>query len=257
MTSLNNGFGANRFPLAEVDSAYSLDPGHETLLRLVETAINSDCGDAWRAIVERLPVTHYTRRDGVFQPVGLAIPFEVTPQEMTQFKASWPILAVYREGEPEFNWLTTEYQTLTQRWSVDYVLGPLTAAHKMTVGKFAISVARCIANVLLHCCHPDYQNGVSQFHGQFAGIQVKTVQGPGVAQSLGEESGAGYYGLTVTVETIERTTYDGYAGADAIDVQSGYVTEGTGTADTLTEIQTDVDIDNETPDSVGDEQPGD
>lgn len=253
MTSLNGGFGATLFPVETVDNAYELDPGHESLLRLLETAINSECGAAWQSIAARLSPQHYTQRDGVYLPVAMALPMEVSPQEMTQVKATWPILAVYREGEPEFSYLTLNHLALTQRWSCDYIIGPLSASHKLTVGKFAVVVARCIANVIHHGYHPDFRNGVAQFFGEFSSVQVKSIQGPGVAQSLGEESGGGYYGLTVTIETMERTVYDGYAGSNMLDVQTGYVAEGESTEEELTEAWIDVDFENETPDNVDDE----
>jgi hypothetical protein len=247
--SMHNGFGATRFPIpGTIDSAYDVDPGQATILGLVEAAINAELGDAWRKMLGELPNTHPLIRGGSTNPVGVASPLEVTPQQMTQWKAAWPVLAAYRQGEPEFSWLSTERRQLKQEWSVDWVIGPLDAGQIIRLGRFTVAVARIVDAVISRGYHPAYKSGARQFFGQFASIETKSVQGPGIAQSLTEESGGGYYGLTVTLESIERDVMDGAAYAGLIDVDNGYVAVGTGTADTLTEIVDSILYENKTPD---------
>lgn len=247
--SMHNGFGATRFPIPDtIESAYDVDPGQATILGLIEAAINAELGDAWLKMLGELPANHPLTRDGSTKPVGTALPFEVIPQHMTQWKARWPVLAAYREGEPEFGWMSTERRQLTQQWSVDWIIGPLDAGQIIRLGRFAVAVARIIDAVISRGYHPAYNGGARQFFGQFANIETKSIQGPGIAQSLTEESGGGYYGLTVTLESVEHDVMDGAAYAGLFDVDNGYVAVGTGTADTLTEIVNSIVYENQTPD---------
>lgn len=245
MTSVYGGFGALRLPAPSVVSATELDPGQEAILGLLECAINSELGEAWRGIVSSLPSTHYLVRAGNALPVQYVSSLELTPQQMTQFRAEWPVLAVYREGEPEFGWLSTQYRKLTQRWSADWIVGPLSAAHINRIGRFAIAVRNTIELAITYGMHPAFAGGHTQFHGQFSEITCVSSQGPGVSRRLTEESGSGYYGLTVEIETVERMVYDGYASAGAVDVDAGYIRPGTATDTPLTEIWIDVEIENE------------
>lgn len=241
MTSFNGGFGSLRFPAPSVDSAAQLDPGHEAIIGLLKTAINSELGNAWTGIVAELDADHYLRRKEL-QPVSWTSDLEATPQQLTQFKTEWPILCVYRQGEPELVWLQNSGQSWKQQWSVDWIVGPLKAAHIHKVGRFAISVARCICRTIDLGYHPNYNHGICCFFGQFVQIDSKGVAGPGIQQSLTEESGSGYYGLTVTLETIEREYEDAVAKVGEINTDTNYVKIGTGTSVPLTEIWVDPDL---------------
>jgi hypothetical protein len=249
MTSLNDGFGSLRFPAPVVDSAADLDPGHDAIVGLLETAINYELGDAWCAIVASLPANHFLKRDNLSTPVGYVSKVEITPQQMTQMKASWPLLSVYRQGEPEFSQFALNgLDVLKQEWSVDYVIGPLHVGHIVKIGAFCVQVARLIKVVLMHGYHPEYLSGARQFIGQFSSIECKSIQGPAVAAAMTDEAGSGYYGMTVQLETIERTVLDGYTDASTFETYTGYVPVGTGTAELMTEVLNDVGFDNETTD---------
>lgn len=241
----HGGFGAVRFPAPAVGSAQDLDPGQIAILELLEAAINAELGTAWCSIVATLRDEAKLRQSR--QPVEFASTMELTPQEMTQVVTAWPLLAVYRQGEPEFDQLTLEYDKLTQQWSVDYVIGPLSAAHKVKIGRFCNSVAKLIWRTLDRGYHSAYKGGARQFLGQFTSIKATGVQGPGVAQSLGEESGSGYYGMTVLVETVEREVYDDVAQEGAFETDTGYVPLGTGTAPPLTAIESTLTLVNDDP----------
>lgn len=242
MPSLHDGFGALRLPAPAVSSAIDLDTGHESILGLLEAAINSELGDAWRQIVANLPADHYlVRAPAAINPVRHTSSLEMTPQQMAQFKAEWPVLAVYREGEPEFFWLTTQYRGLKQKWSVDWVVGPIHAAHTNKIGRFAVSVGRVIVAAITHGYHPDFRSGVRQFAGEFAEIECIGIQGPGRQVSLGEESGSGYYGITITLETTERMFQDGYTDSTTWDVNAGYLGATDGVETPMTEHWMTVD----------------
>lgn len=258
--SIHNGFGATRFPLPTVTTGAELDPGAESLLRLLEAAINADAGDAWRSVLGILPPGHFLSKYEN-KPVGTASRTEVSIQNMAQFVARWPLLAVYREGEPTFEPCTTSFGYLVQNWSVDYIIGPLDPGDQKIIGSLCNPIARLIRTVLHHGYHPAYQNGVRQFMGQFSTIGTKAIQGPNVARDLSTgESGVGYFGMTIVVETRERDVLDGYApivhapGDETPDVipnsfetVTGYVPAGTGTATVIEEIRNTVNYDNKTP----------
>jgi hypothetical protein len=213
MASMYGGFGGLQLPAAAVTSSAVLDPGHEALVGLISTAINSELTSAWRSTIATLGADHFLLRDNCIKPVGYTSTIETTDQQRTQFKAEWPLLSVYREGEPELLYLQNGYQSWKQNWSVDWIIGPLTSPHINKVGRFAIAVARVIMCVIDDGHHPDYQGDVCQFFGQFVVVKTTAIAGPGVQHSMSEDAGSGYYGLTVTLETIERRFDDAVATA--------------------------------------------
>lgn len=238
------GFGGLRFPAPAVVSAADLDPGHTAILGLLEAAINDELGDAWRGIVGGLGSGHYLAQATEIKPVGTPSTFELTPQLMSQFQAQWPVLAVYREGNPKLEWSSTQYRHWIQEWSVDYAIGPLQAAHIPRVGRFVIAVGRLIDNVIVNGYHPAYQNGARQFYGQFASLEPIAITGPGIAQSLTDGEPGGYYGLTVTLRSIERRVETGYANASTFETYTGHVPVGTQTDTTMAEQYLTVTIEN-------------
>ena len=238
------GFGGQRFPADAVTTAVDLDPGHTAIVGLLEAAINDELADAWAAIVGTLPTDHYLRLFSQIRPVGTASTLEMTPQVMTQYQSQWPVLAVYREGAPRLDWVSLQYRGWTQDWSVDYVIGPLKAQHLGKVGRFVIAVARVIENTITNGYHPAYLSGARQFFGQFSSIDPIGVMGPGIAQSLTDSEPGGYYGLTVTLRTLERRVETDYASATTFETITGYVPVGTGTADVMTEQYTTITVEN-------------
>jgi len=203
MSSNYGGFGGTKFPAAQVASASELDPGHKSLLGLLETAINSELGDAWASVLARVRDGNFLKQYVGQKPVGSVCDFEPTEQQRTQFKANFPLLAVYREGEPEL-WYPNQYLHQKQTWAVDWILGPVQADQIPQLGRFAIAVGRVICRAIEYARHLDYQEGVCQFQGEFAHIKPVSVNGPGVQRAAAEDAGSGYYGLTVILETWER-----------------------------------------------------
>ena len=240
MGTLNDGFGSTRLPSPVVTEGADLDPGQSSILGLLEAAINSETGDAWRGLMGTLRADVFLSKaipNATGLPVGHASRIEVTPAQMTQYSSGWPLLAVYRQGEPELTPMTLGgLDTLKQEWSVDYVVGPLKAGHIVKLSPFCVLVSRAIMVAIMHGYHPDFRGGAKQFAGEFSNIRVKSIQGPALAASLSEEQGSGYYGMTVVVETIERTVLDGYADANTFETYTGYVPVGTGTAAPMVEI---------------------
>jgi hypothetical protein len=231
------GFGGLPLPARAVANAANLDPGHEALIGLIETAINSELTATWRAVTAGLEPDHYLLRNNCVKPVGYACAVETTDQQRTQFKAEWPLLSVYREGDPELVYYQNGYQSWKQNWSVDWIVGPLKTPHINKIGRLAIAVGRVICCVIDDGHHPDYHNDECQFFGQFAAVKSTSVVGPGVQHSMTEDAGSGYYGLTVTLETIERRFDDATAGS----YDRYYIGATTPTADVITSIRITTD----------------
>jgi hypothetical protein len=203
MSSNYGGFGGTRLPAAAVLSASELDSGHKSLLGLLETAVNAELGAAWRSVLRRVGDGSFLKQYAGQKPVGTVCDFEPTEQQRTQFKGKFPLLAVYREGEPEL-WYPNQYLHQKQTWAIDWILGPITADQIPQLGKFAIAVSRVICRTIEYARHPDFREDVCQFQGEFAHIKPVGVNGPGVQRALSEDAGSGYYGLTVMIETWER-----------------------------------------------------
>lgn len=248
--SINGGYGALAFPLAltgTTSHAEQLDPGQAAIGGLLKAAINAELGAAWQAICNRLEPGHHLNRVPGRLPVADVTDMEPSPAVLGQKYATWPILAVYREGEPRREPLNLVQRKTIQRWAVDYVIGPLDAGDQARVGKFAQVVGSVINRVIEEGWHPAYQSGRRQFHGQFMRIDVVGQMGPGVARVLGDEKGNGYYGLSILLQTEERTARTvGHASDIANKYYPAFAAAPAGTA--TTGIQIAESYNNKTPD---------
>lgn len=246
MTRSFDSFGASRFPLASNDGcAVNLDPGLASIVGLICAAVEADCGDAWRKIVSELE-SNSLLADST-GPIGTVITLMPNPQTMTQVKSTWPILAVYREGEPEVGQYSIDYRNLTQRWSVDWIVGPLGPDTQRKIGYFWIKVRDSILNAIIQGNHPAYQDGAYQFRGQFSEIWPVSAAGPAVSDTLTTEKGAGYFGGSIILQTVERMTFQVDAGALETDFDGGaYKTPNDGYGDVATGADVTVDFENKT-----------
>jgi hypothetical protein len=242
-TEIFNGFGCTRFPVdpdlvGDAKTAANLDSGQDSIIGLLEAAINADVGDAWKAIALELPMTHYLKSDELSQslPVNYTTDSEPNPALTTQQRFSWPCLAVWPSGQPESFELTMALPALRQNWSVVYLIGPLDAAWQRKLGRgMCRLVYRSIQRAIWQGKHPAYENGRRQFFGQFSSIDVKGCDGPGVLEILDKEKNVGYYGIGITLQTVERTVMDDF---DEVEDPTNYAYVPAGTA-SLTQRWTD------------------
>lgn len=253
--SIYNGFGATAFPVSIPDSTElvdALDHGRVAIAGLLRAAINAEVGTLWERVIRHLGPSHYlcrvTQRGQSSIPVMDVMLQEPNPGALQQRHSGWPLLAVYREGNP-----TTEGHSLygsirKQRWSVDWVVGPLDVSDFDRIGMVATKVADVVNYVIDEGWHPAFQNGTRQFYGQFVTIKVVDQQGPGVAQMIGEEKRTGYFGVSLILETGERKIKtDGWTGDVTNQNYPAFATQH----DTpLTQIIVDGRVENQTPDPV-------
>jgi hypothetical protein len=249
--SLYGGYGALAFPITlpvGIDVVDALDPGQYSIANLLKAAINAELGVAWKQICNRLSEGHHLVRENAL-PVAEIVDQEPSPALMGQRFAGWPVLAVYREGEPKTSGYNL-YETQTeQQWAVDWVAGPLDAGDQSRIGKFALAVASIVRATIEVGFHPAYQNGVRQFFGQFYRIDAIGQQGPGVAHVLGDEKGNGYYGVSILLQSVEFSVRT--VGA-AVDVTNKWYDafKNAPAGIPVTSVRDDGTIDNQTPDPV-------
>ena len=243
-----DSFGASRFPLAAVDGcAINLDPGLEAIASLLCAAVEADCGNSWRKIISELEANSFLAEST--GPIGSVLTMIPTPQNCTQMKSTWPVLAIYREGEPVVGSYSLDYRNLTQRWSIDWICGPLGPDTQRKVGHFWVKVRDSMLNAIIQGMHPAYDSGKYQFHGQFAEIWPTDSAGPAVSDTLTTEKGAGYFGGMIIIQTIERQTFQNNVSATESDFDgSAYLTPNDGYGDKATGADVVVNFENKTPD---------
>jgi hypothetical protein len=238
-----DSFGASRFPLTQGETcAANYDPGQATIIGLLSAAIEACCGDAWRALTASLNNDHFLARSN--NPVGSVLTVQPNSQNLTQVKMAWPVLAVYREGEPTSGFYSIDYNNSTQRWSVDWIAGPFSPDTQRKIGALWVPISNAIRAAIVEGMHPAYQNGAYQFHGQFSEIRWITSAGPAVTQELTTDKGQGYYGGSVILETVERMTFQSDAAAAITDFDGGaYLTphDGYGTPATGADVTVNYD----------------
>jgi hypothetical protein len=254
-----DGFGCTRFPVnpdlvGDDVTAANLDSGQDTIIALLAAAINADVGAAWQRIVQNLPNNHFLMRENLSasQPVNFTTDSEPNPALTTQQLFDWPVLAVWPSGQPEEFELTMAIPALRQNWSIAYLIGPLDAAWQRKLGRgICRLVFRSIQRTIWKGYHPAYMNGQRQFFGQFSEISTKGCEGPGVTEILDKEKNIGYYGLGVTLQTVERTVQDDF---DEVEEPANYGYVPAGTA-SLTQqwsaTENDLSFDNQTAPIVG------
>lgn len=243
MVASLDSFGASRFPLTQGETcAANYDPGQAAIIGLLSAAIEACCGDAWRTLTASLNNDHFLA--GSTGPVGSVLTVPPNPQNLTQVKMAWPVLAVYREGEPTIGLYSIEYTNSKQRWSVDWIAGPFSPDTQRKIGLFWVQIRNAIFVAIDLGMHPAYQNGAYQFRGQFSEIWPISAVGPAVTQELTTDKGQGYYAGSVILESTERVTYQGDAAAPDLAFEGGaYLTphDGYGTPATGADVTVNYD----------------
>ena len=229
---ISGGFGCTRFPVdpllaGDDNTAANLDSGQDSIIGLLEAAINADVGAAYARVISQLSPTHPMRKSLGDKPVNFTIDSEPIPALTTQLLADWPLLAVWPTGEPQEFEITMAMPALRQDWAVGYIMSPLDVAWQRKLGRgICRLVYRSVQRAIWRGYHPAYQGGVRQFYGQFSEIQCKGCVGPGVVEILDKEKGIGYYGIQINLQTVERMYSDDL---DETEEPSnyGYVPAGT------------------------------
>lgn len=208
--SFNRFSGALHLPTTTTGETTleSLDPAQEILIALFKKAIETELGPRWAAAANGTPLAGHP-------VVAATLDQEPTQEHLQQEPTKFPMLAVYRTGEVEVEQLSLSIDEVTQRWGVDYVLGPLDVASKRKVGGALDAVAKTINEVVRVGGHPAY--GMDQ--GNVQPKQVLTTSGQGccdfasvrvVGWSTGqaafatEGQGPTYWWMTLQLETTEE-----------------------------------------------------
>jgi hypothetical protein len=234
--SITNGFGAVRFPLTAPnlnDGGSSVDVGLNTLTQLIAAAVNAEFRTKWTSAIESLSPNSKIRGE-YLQPVGSTFNEPPEPHQLTQTSLVWPILAVYRTGDPEDFDLTLCHRATRQTIHADWILGPLGVAEQKRMRGFLTAFLALVREVVRYGRHPAFDGNVRQFAGSFHSLQVTGVSGPGIARMLETDQGGGYYAVSAHLEAVERECNT--SGGSSVELGLGYVTDETATADDLEEI---------------------
>jgi hypothetical protein len=225
--SIRTGYGAIDFPLVESphETPSSLDPALTTISEYLAAVIRAEIGPAWIVAAGKLPCDHPLRESFLNGPIGRVIPSEPTKDTLTQYKAEFPVLCVYRTGEPETFNLSMKYCGYKQKWGVDWIVGPLDLGQRRMIGGFANPVVKIMRTAIFYGRHPAYNNRINPFYGIVSKLDVVGQHGPGVAQALGEEQGFGYWSVSLDLESIERLTIS--QSESTFETASQYLVAGT------------------------------
>lgn len=208
--SFNRKFGRTEFPspVTGDTTLASLDPARDIVLDVLKAGINADLGLRWDGVTNGTPLAGSL-------PVQRAHPHEPDIQYLREVKTDFPALFVYRDGDAEIDDIGIWRSRLTQRWGVDYVLGPLDAGNMRKLGDVLTAVAKLVAQIVQMGGHPAYGVGGNNVHPLqvfgavasntvpvcgFASIEAKAPR-KGVAKF--SEGGPAYYALSMTLVTTE------------------------------------------------------
>jgi hypothetical protein len=239
-----NSWGSSRFPLtvsASVDVASQLDTGLHAISGLCVAAIEANCQAAWLRFVSNSHDRHWLRSSS--KVVGHVLA-GVRPdaQNLTQIGTDWPLLCIYRESS-EFEPITASLMGRKQKWGVDWIVGPLDPASQIRFGAFWGQVLNSIAAAIVDGYHPSYLNGADCFHGEFVSIVPTSETGAGVSAELVNDKGAGYWGGSIVLESVERFVPQSGAAIDTLNAAgTAYAPADAGYGDNWTETAVVVPI---------------
>lgn len=216
MSSLLRRFGATVLPVESSDVtgassfAASLDPARDTLLELFATAITSELGSAWTTLATGTALASTS-------VIGDKLPLAADRDALTEYKAGFPLLCVAREGEATHDEHTLHEERITQRWTVDYILGPLSIVDTRKLSDILTAVIKVIQLTIRQQGHPDYQSGALQFGDAYedvdgitdgsGGAKLSTVRivssNRGRARIAQEPGSPTYLAASLVLETTE------------------------------------------------------
>ena len=185
------------------DTLCPLDPARARLTALFKAAINAEFGDVWTTVTDTLSASHPLYGTS---PVQDTLELDPSHKTMTERKCAFPLLCVYRTGEGAQEQHTLFIEKFTDKWGVDYFLGPLDVGDVRKLQDICNGIVKLISSVVRRRGHPAYESGALQFFpdlGGLAEVTVKSHVGPGQAKFAGDESGTVYYALSIILETVE------------------------------------------------------
>lgn len=208
---LYEGVGGVSFPLREAgysDSFAPLDGARDRLLGLFTSAINAELGPVWRNVTDNgLAPGH--RLIGT-QPVEDSIPMAPTLALMQARKSKFPLLALHREGDAEFEEHTMDSFRVKQQWSLHYILGPGDVEFERKFLDFPMAIRSLLALVIRQRGHASYDGGALQFFpgtGSLSSVRLVKHSTTGRAV-FSEDPSATYWAMLFTLETTEIMTQD-------------------------------------------------
>ncbi len=224
--SLFRSFGKLELPLqttGEKDLG-SLDPARDILLELFAAALIAEVTPRWAAAIAGTPLAGAA----VVQTKFPEFPEQVFLQ---QSATEWPLLAVYRNDDPElYDEHTLWEERVTCKWGVDYCIGPLDIGNVVKLGDVLTAVPRILAGVIREGGHRAYatqQTGNSAYTKQVLGAgsgccgfsTIRIVQSISGSAAFAQQ-GPKFHCASIVLETTELSNINPgiatpYAGTSA------------------------------------------
>jgi len=207
--SMYERFGLPALPLDADDFSGTfagLDPARDILLDFFAAVLNEELKPAAISTVTDTvwgKIVASTKFEGK-SPVEFKLPHPPGRETLTQIRADFPMLAVYRDGTGEFDEYTIHQDRLSQPWRADYVLGTLDLAERRQVADVLPMVAKLITLAIRSGKHEAYNGGVGKLGQNGAGLHsiggTRYTMGPAQFSS---DDDAVYWGLSYEFRTIE------------------------------------------------------
>jgi len=202
--------------------AATLDPARDAILELLATAITSELGAAFDLLK---PSTQLSAASIVQDKLPFAPDAEILQQQKTGF----PLLCLARDGEGISDEHTLAYERITQKWALDYILGPLNIADARKLNDLLIAVVKVCQRVIEKGRHPDHENG-TDLTGRWqygdaqsgeGGAKLSTIKLStyvvGKARIAQGNDAPAYWAASMTLETTETDgVVSGWSGENAI-----------------------------------------
>src|SRR3990167_4927542 len=203
-TSLYRRHGAFELPYEASEASATgslaiLDPARDILLDLFESAIVSELAGVWNVV-----------RTGTALATAAVVQSALAQQPSLQVLRSlltpFPLLCVHRT-EGTFDEYTLAQDRLTQRWDIDYVLGPLPPEDVRRLGDVLTAVGKIIRLCVTRGGQLSYQSGAAVFGpgegtARFSYAWLRSAK-HGAARFAGDEDATIYYAVSLVLETEE------------------------------------------------------
>jgi len=259
--SLNRRVGALAFPVTTGVASFNvLLPAQGILLDLFTAAIRTDLGTPWATASGQ---TSLWGRN----VVNHAAQAQPTQDYLQTIKTDFPALFVYPLEESSSAAFTAGHDATTQRWCIEYILGPLDPAELRQIGGIFRTIELLVQEVILVGGHPAYAMApggtqpqqILYWDGSDVTIDDVTTAVPGCGFSsvklIGSTKGAAsfaegspvYHGVRLTLETTEI--------GEAADPDLGWAPHLGANFDITGDAAGDMDVgdpDDDDPDGLGD-----